>query len=402
MKTKILMVAPNSIPLYGAESIVNVKLLKLLTNNNFEVDLISKRNKWENYPAEEDLNKLDVKLNDFKIVVVDNKLSFKTILQHIRTFFTFGTVFKGAHWAFIVISELKNNLKRNKYDYVITKSSPSLLVGYYLKRKYGYKWIASWNDPYPNLKYPFPYGKGIDAKLPWFQKKVLKIMEQADCHIFPSERLKDYMCKYIDIKESNIHIIPHIVFKEKEIKKNNCTDMLRILHSGNVKSPRNPRSFILAIRRLYNDNPSINLKIDFVGVYDADLKTFISDNKLNNIISLLPPNKYQDSLKIIPNYNLAIIIEAECEEGIFLPTKVGDYMQYQIPIFTISPKNGLLNDLYQNNYIQYFSDNSDVGSIYDELKSIVIDFQNNNLKKSKFNNSYNSSHVLLSYQNINI
>ena len=43
---KILMIAPASYPVNGAEAIVNIKLLKALSDSGkFEIDLISKKNK---------------------------------------------------------------------------------------------------------------------------------------------------------------------------------------------------------------------------------------------------------------------------------------------------------------------------------------------------------------------
>ena len=50
MKNKhILMIAPASIPVTGAEAICNVKLLKVLSENGYVIDLISKKMKYTHY-----------------------------------------------------------------------------------------------------------------------------------------------------------------------------------------------------------------------------------------------------------------------------------------------------------------------------------------------------------------
>lgn len=398
MTSKILMIAPSSIPLNGAEAIVNTKLLELLTNNNFKIDLISKKHKWEEYPLQNNLNELNIKLNNIKTVEVDNKLNFKTVMQHLFTYIIFGTVFKGAHWAYVVYFNNKQFFKNNNYDYVLTKDAPSYLLGYLLKKKYKYKWVASWNDPYPGLKYPEPYGKGVNAQLPWYQKKVLKIMENADFHIFPSVRLKDYMQQYLKISECKILIAPHIVFENHKRSKSK-SDFLRILHSGNVKNPRDPKLLILALKKLKNENPDLKISMDFLGVYDDDLKDVILKNNLTQYVNLLPPVKYKDNINSLSNYDLAMIIEAKCEEGIFLPTKVGDYMQSHIPIFSISPKIGLLNDLFKEGYIQYFSTN-EVNEIYAQLKIIYNDFLNANIKESIAYKPFFAERILEIYKSI--
>ncbi|MCS2411475.1 hypothetical protein NXY27_20860 [Phocaeicola vulgatus] len=55
---------------------------------------------------------------------------------------------------------MKKLFSQNKYDYVLTKDSPSLLLGYYLRKKKGLKWVATWNDPYPESKYGSPDKSG--------------------------------------------------------------------------------------------------------------------------------------------------------------------------------------------------------------------------------------------------
>ena len=144
----------------------------------------------------------------------------------------------------------------------------------------------------------------------------------------------------------------------------------------------------------------LSLVIDIIGVYDESLKEYISEYNLNHIFNLIPPINYKKNLRVLSKYDLALIIEANCEEGIFLPTKVGDYMQADIPIFTISPENGLLNDLYQEGFIQYFaSNNSD--RIYLELKKIYSDFlDKGGLRKSKFHEPYHSENILKTYLSI--
>lgn len=396
MNKKILIIAPSSLPINNAEAIVNAKLLKLLGDNGFIIDLIAKKNKWENYPSNSTLDSLNIKLNKLEIIEVDNRINIKTLYQHLLTFITFGTVFKGAHWAFKVLSQLKGFFKVNEYDYILTKDSPGLLIGYYLKKKFGYKWVATWNDPYPKEKYPFPYGNGTEATLPFYSRKLIHIMEQADFHIFPSARLKSYMRKYVEIEEGHSMVIPHIAFKYQNTKVNS-SDILSLLHSGNVQSPRNPKPLILALKRFLEEFPDAKIRVDFVGVYDTDLSEFIHDNAMEGHVFLLPPLNYQEMLDSLQKYKVALIIEANCDEGVFLPTKVGDYMQSQLPIFSISPAIGVLNDLYKIDGVQYFADIAREDTILQAIRTIYTDFMKGELKESYFINDFAAESVLEKY-----
>src|SRR5690606_21297196 len=102
-------------------------------------------------------------------------------------------------------------------------------------------------------------------------------------------------------------------------------DVLKIVCSGNLKHPRNPDIFLQALSKFTKLNSDI--VIDFVGVFDKKLQLEIERLELVNYVNLINPIEYNESLSILKNYHVALIVEAKCEEGIFLPTKVGDYMQ---------------------------------------------------------------------------
>ena len=101
---------------------------------------------------------------------------------------------------------------------------------------------------------------------------------------------------------------------------------------------------------------------------------FVTEYKLERYVRFLPAVSYEESINELRNYDLSLIIEANCDEGIFLPSKVADYLQAGIPIYTISPSKGVLNDLYREGIINYFSDCNNEDSITEALELIYKDF----------------------------
>ncbi|HOF16877.1 MAG TPA: glycosyltransferase [Bacteroidales bacterium] len=371
---KILFIAPASFPIMGAESIVNVKLLKALSENGFEIDVISKDMKWANYPYQQ-MDDFGVSLHSLTVIGVENKLNFNTIFLHIMAFFTFGITYKGAHWALLALKKAKQLVQKNNYNYVLTKNAPAELVGYHLKKKYGLKWIATWNDPFPAEKYPEPYGKGVNGKVFIGAKGLINMMQKyPDKHIFPSNRLKNYMLKYLNITNDKIEIIPHVVLASENTSTNPKHTFLKLLHTGNVASPRNPENFLNALHLFYNENPDVHIDTAFMGVLPDNFTDLLVKYNLTEKIKHLPSVEYTKSLEIINTYDVAVIIEAACEEGIFLPTKVSDYMQCKKQIFAISPSIGVLHDLYEEGSIRYFADCNDVYAIKTMLQTIYNDF----------------------------
>ena len=398
MKNKhILVIAPASIPITGAEAICNVKLLRVLSENGYKIDLISKRMKYTHYP-ETNLAELGLNLNSVNTIEVDNKISLKVIWQHLCCLFIFGTVFKGAHWAYCVLKVAKELCKKNQYDAIITKNSPSELLGYYFKKKNGIKWIATWNDPYPTKKYPKPYGNGVNAKLFILERPLLKKMEEADYHIFPNQRIRDYMSNYINIPAEKTRIIPHVVIPREHIDTPH--ENLKIVHLGNVLPPRDATPFLRALSEFIKNKQDAQIEIAFIGQTPQSIKDYIKTTHLEKYVKVFPPVKYEESQEILETYDIQLIVEAPCEEGIFLPTKVSDSMQLGKPIFTISPSVGVLNDLYKKGHISYFSSVKDEKDILATLEQVYNDFTNGKLKTFSLEKSYSPQTIFQQYDEI--
>ena len=145
-----------------------------------------------------------------------------------------------------------------------------------------------------------------------------------------------------------------------------------------------------------------DIEIFFVGKQDADFKEKIIKYKLESIVTLVGQKTYIDNLKFISSCDVAIIIEAICEEGIYLPTKVGDYMQCGIDIFAISPKVGTLNDLYKKGAVKFFADVENPTAICAEFNK-VLELKNqykNGSIHSKIYPEYSSEKILSIYNDI--
>ena len=206
----------------------------------------------------------------------------------------------------------------------------------------------------------------------------------ADYSVIPSDRLCHYMDKYVHFHQDRIRIVPHVALTDKPHNKR-VDGKLRMLVSGNNRSPRDPRLLLNAFMRVVSTSV-LDAELVFVGSVDDDIKSLIIALKANSYIKILPAVSYEESMDMLKDYDLAILIEAPCDEGIFLPTKIVDFMQVRIPVFAISPKVGILNDLYKKGNIGYFADCTDEQAIENELKKIISDYNiklySSNLPKS--------------------
>lgn len=397
---RILMIAPACYLLSGAESIVNLKLLKAMTNSGqFQIDLISKCQRNINYPSNT-LEDLGISLNSLHVIEVDNSVTLSSVWQHLLCLFTFGFVYKGSHWAVKALKVAKRLVKESQYDYVLTKNDPAPLVAIYLKKHFHTKWVATWNDPYPKYTYPQIYSEYFNAKPSSTFKRLLKKMQKyVDGYIFPSINLKEHMSQYMDIPEERTYIIPHVVNRYTPPKRVS-DDTLRIIHSGNFRYPRNPKVFLEALSLFFQKHPESKVRVDVLGVADDNLSLRIHEYHLENKMHFLPAVSYLQSLELLSNYDVALIIEAQCPNGIFLPTKVSDFMQMGKTIFAVSPKEGVLHDLYENGNIGYFADNTDMASVAATLEVLYDDFVKKQLKECRIPDAYTEESVTKQYLNI--
>lgn len=379
---RILMIAPGAYPVIRAEAIVNINLLRILTESGeFEIDLISRRLNHPLYPSD-NLAHYGVRLNSLSIVEFKGCSNLSILWFLIKSFFVFGVCFRSCHWAAKALKVVEQKVKANHYDYVLTKATPSFILGWYLKKKYGLKWVASWNDPYPISKFPFPYGKGNSHKGSYLDRAIINKMRLADNHIFPSERLMHYMQYYLKVDENKCIIIAHVSVYHSMERHRKPDGTLRMIHLGNLLPPRDPDLFLQALAEVKKKSPNYIIHFTLLGKLEPKVRKIIKQYGLTECVNVCNPVEYRKSLELISNYDVAIIIEAPVNEGIFLPTKVGDYLNMGMPIFSVSPETGVLNDLYKNKVIGYFAPVDKMESIVEEIHKIYGDFLHNSLMKS--------------------
>ena len=399
---KILFIAPHCFPIHSSESIVNAKLVYALAKKGYYIDVYSVMPQGY-YPSSKIVDSFlsgDPKIN----VITIEKLHYisrrkglwyfiTSVLYNLMVLLKEGIFYNGIDTPYKIYKKVQEQIKlngnKNPYDLVMTRTYDAELVGIKMAKKYGIKWIANWNDPYPIEKFPHPYGLGSDCELPYFKNKILKLIQKfVSVHTFPSERLRGYMLQYYDqVDIKNTVVIPHMAhtaFIPKNVIKRK---KLCFVHAGNVSAPRSPLNLLKAVESLVSKGcVSDVFEILFMGKASNDLEENIKNMSLENFVKIIPSKDYFNALEFISTCTISIVIEAECDEGIYLPTKVVDSIQCQVPVFCISPKEGTQRDLINRYNIGYFADNSSVEDIEKILNTIIVDFENNNLPNIKSDN----------------
>ena len=381
-KPRILFIAPSSYPIRDPEANVNAKLLKLLSENGYVIDLVSRSTTISYYPESVD-DLFFGKLNSIHRIQMNPKFDLRTIWNHVAGFLKTGYVYKMSDWlneAYTVCNKL---LKENKYDFIYTYNEPSEVLGLVLSQKHGVRWVATWNDPYMWKKCPPPYGQGphYKVKYPLRRRLIKQCGKRAYRHIFPSERLRDYMVGYMGMKKEDCLIAPHLVTDALKVPNTKpLGDTLTVLHSGVVGAYRDPKTFCQGLRLFLDQTPDARIKFSFLGLsFTNDLfSQYVADNRLEEYIERLPPVTYEESFRAIERFDAAMVLEADCAEGIFLPSKIADYKQLGKPILSLSPRVGVIADL--GDAIDYVANVADPQSIADTIGQMYRDFEQKTLR----------------------
>jgi len=408
MKDKrILFIAPSSYPIFGAEANVNAKVIKVLSDAGYMVDVISRIQKGmeKAYPLSKD--DFFFGKSSINLIPLNTGKNLKTILNHLISFLKFGYIYKGIDWAYFAAIRCEELIKQHHYDYILTKNEPSEVVGLYLSKKYNIKWIPTWNDPYIWNKYPKPYGRGWNAGISFFRKRLINnICKQASSHIFPSEQLKQYMLRYMTgMKEETCVVIPHLLLQNThKFQPKEKADVLKIIHAGELGKERNPETFLQGMEYFIRQMPGAKIEVIFLGTYVRQridyFHQLIEEKNLSPYIKVLNPVSYTESLDVVCQHDVCLIIEASCEEGVFLPSKVVDYLQCERKIFSVSPSKGVLKDLYTKGLIDYFADVNNPEEIANAFLFMYNDFVNNTALKEKDISFFTEECVLKSYEEL--
>lgn len=401
---QILFISHSCFPVNGAEEIVNIRLLSALSKSGqFKIDVLTKKKKSVIYPSDS-LEEYGVKVESLQMIEVDNRITPATIWQHTLTLLRFGVVHKGDHWAAKALPTAIRLCRENNYDYILTRAAPAYYIGYYLKRTFGIKWVCTLNDPTPSEIYPAPYGHGNGDEMKKKYKREFKMMKDADAFIYPNVRLARYMNRVLQVDETHIHIIPHVLMGNVKESKRFEGEVLKLIHSGNCTNPRRAENLLEALKELVEEKKVTQemLRLTFLGRLNKWEEGLLKDYRIEKMVDVLEPVTYLKSLKALQNYDVAVIIEAPCDEGVFLPTKVSDFMTEGKRIFAISPRKGLMYDMYQEGYISYFADVTDVQSIKTAIVRMLSDSKKKGWNDYKVNvpKEYQPEYVVGKYMRL--
>ena len=246
--------------------------------------------------------------------------------------------------------------KEKPFDIIHSRLNPhsSHQAALFIKKAYPeLPWCAYFSDPWPPHRLPAPYQNSTGALSRWRSDSLMdSFLELAESHVFTSIYMRDYLIKNHSLKlieKSYIapHISPYWETPIQYLKR----DTLTFRHAGILNKYRNPNILFDGIRKFLekNKDEAKYIRFEFMGRNYAGINSrpIRPPRDLKNVVFFHEQKNLDETWKWIAAADILLLLEFHFSEGIFFYAKLSDYLHTSRPILSLSPKEGVVADLFK-------------------------------------------------------
>jgi len=231
--------------------------------------------------------------------------------------------------------------RREKIDLLFSTSPPLTchLVGYFLKKITGTRWVADYRDPYFSDK----EGKALTNLKKIFLKKLQRLfIKNADGFIGVTRLIASELNE-IYPQAKRLEVIPNGYDQEDfEQKISREKDIFRIVYFGTFSPDCPAEPFFKALHNLLKQEKIDKDKIKIIDVglsVGIDIDRLLDEFRLTEITELKGYYPHQQGILELLKADLLLLTLSESSPAI-IPGKAYEYLGAQKPILAIVPKKG--------------------------------------------------------------
>jgi len=336
---QLLIFTPSYYPNMDAEALVNGKLGRALERSGFRLDILSRRpvRPAACHPRG------SLALYDYRFPLA------RKVLKDLTGPYLAATLrhFRELQWARTAASQALQWLARSDYVALLSFGGYCHMAALRVARTVKIPWLAVWNDPFPPIVAPPPYGGGERVPMPVRLRTLLaEVARLASCHVFPSARLRRYMLGLLPPEAAaNAHVIPHIGCVAPAQPRAVQRKRPVITHVGGLLPYRRPDVFLKGLAMHAEKRNSVPFQVRFVGSGTERLAEIAQAHGQRHLCEFIPEQPYRAVLQLLQESDIFLAIEAHNNESIFLPSKFADYAVTGRPILAITPRESEIRDL---------------------------------------------------------
>ena len=349
--SRLLCISPFFPPVANSEAFCGGKLVKALLETGMDISVLTCSNISGKRPSE-DRSSFWSSLREVTIDVPipPQKPFFRSLVlaAHHRTHFY-------PRWINALVRRAIELHAERKFDAVYSRSLPAVahIAGYWCAKKLGLPWIVNMNDPWDSFMVP-----GREDEPSWLYAAVSaywmrKTLRRANVVMYPSVRLCEFQQELSKISRP-CTVLPHIGYSAPTIANESPSlkhRKFRLVHAGklgsNEKPHRSADALLLGLSEFLKTNPDARQETEMtlVGLSDSETDAQISKLGLQSVVTTVGSVSYEESLRYIESASVCVLVEAGLSVGIFLPSKLIDYISARKPVLALSPNAGVVADL---------------------------------------------------------
>ena len=266
-------------------------------------------------------------------------------------------------WYPFAVKYLKNLLKEDKFDAIITVGPPhsSHLIGMKLSKLFNLPHVPIFIDPWVDIVYYKDFRRSsltvrIDKH---FEKSVLL---NAGHIIYVTKSMReDFVAKYPFVK--NKSTVLYWGYNEENFERisqqNNPSDEKILLHAGNIFDYQNPKQLWKYISDRVTKGEKI--KLQFIGTVSPEIRKSIEHAGLENLTEFLGFLPYQEMISKLCSADYLLVCTTEKRH---VPGKLFEYLRSQKPILCFGDDNPEVAELISSGNAGMYLDYQNSGEIF--------------------------------------
>lgn len=248
-------------------------------------------------------------------------------------------------WHIRAYREIIKKWGKKQFDCIVTFSHPiaTNLLGMWLKRFFKIRWIAFLSDPWVDNQY-MNY-KGIRRKINLYFER--KVMETADTLVFTCPETHNFYMKKYPFVAGKSTFLEHSYDPNLYGNiKGKVSNKIIMRHIGALYGDRRPWMLLTALKQAIDtvSPKSLDILFEFIGHVDNELMNtslkIMGGHKLSMAVKFKSPVSYLESLKLMEESDVLVVIDLSRDDNISLLCKTIDYLGSRRPILAIAPPNG--------------------------------------------------------------
>lgn len=347
----MLMLAPAFAPQGNSEAIVNGKLALAMLNAGWEIEVISRVPTWQvayDYGGDwaEPWHPLRPFVHEITAPVWrgPHRL-WDLVLSAVRMRYAFD----GIRWASRAYDQAVGLHKRQPFDVVISRAFPEVahLPAMKLRRRFGLPWVANWNDPWHFLGRANA-AKSLSRGIGMSEARLCRaVAAGASWLTFPCVGLRVSMGPYLGrgvLEKSSV--IPHAALERPRRQAPKPAREFLVTHLGRVWRERNPEAVLEAFGRFIKASAGNGTtQLRFAGIPDFDLEAMAGRFELGSNFVNLGRCSYSESLKLMEESAVLLLIDSSDFSHMVLTGKAADYAYSGRPLLAVTSARSAIGEM---------------------------------------------------------